>query len=141
MKTPLLPRPTALLTALILAACAPGVDAPPAYRGGGGDEPVGVSAAPLPLTPEDPCVDGDGDGHGRGCDLGDDCDDQDPSLTDQCTLCGVAASGCPCSPRDLPQPCDLDTDGAPSPETCWIGQRTCLRGAWSRCTAYAPRFH
>jgi hypothetical protein len=140
VKTLFLRRPAALLTALTLAACAPGVDAPPSYRGGGA-EPVGVSAAPLPLTPEDPCVDGDGDGYGRGCDLGEDCDDQDPTATDRCELCAVAASGCPCSPRDIPQPCDLDTDGTPSPETCWLGQRTCVQGAWSRCTAYAPRFH
>lgn len=140
MNSPLRPPHVALLTALLLAACAPGIDAPPAYRGRG-EEPVGVSAAPLPLTPVDPCVDGDGDGHGRGCALGDDCDDQDPTVADRCTPCGVAASGCPCSPRDLPQPCDLDTDGTPSPETCWIGQRTCVQGAWSRCTAYAPRFH
>jgi hypothetical protein len=40
VKTLFLRRPAALLTALTLVACAPGVDAPPSYRGGGA-EPVG----------------------------------------------------------------------------------------------------
>ncbi len=55
-------------------------------------------------------------------------------------MCREPAFGCPCETDTLPVACDLDTGGPRTPATCYIGQRNCTRGAWTRCIAYAPRY-
>src|SRR5690348_14773907 len=38
---------------------------------------------------QDLCIDEDGDGFGRDCDRGRDCDDADPSITNECRVCAT----------------------------------------------------
>src|SRR5262245_37645353 len=52
------------------------------------------------------CVDNDGDMFGDYCDAGDDCDDNDPTITDECTRCKQPAVDCPCDPGTKPMKCD-----------------------------------
>jgi hypothetical protein len=60
---------------------------------------------------DDACVDLDGDGHGRGCALGEDCDDRDPERFDGATdLCDGVDNDCDGSSDedygDLGDPCE-----------------------------------
>ncbi len=43
------------------------------------------------------CVDRDGDGYGLGCSLGNDCDDANAAVTNQCYICAHDEPGCPCT--------------------------------------------
>src|SRR5690349_18440785 len=77
----------------------------------GGDDDDGP-AATAPTSHHDggtkvkECVDADGDGWGDNCDLGDDCDDDDPEVTDECRRCRTENKGCPCEPGTKPLHCD-----------------------------------
>src|SRR5262249_49423709 len=84
-----------------------------------------------------PCTDGDGDGYGTGCARGVDCDDTDPTVTDQCYHCTRPSAGCPCTTPDVRPYCDTlpDTDLTAASGTCHLGQRVCIDGVWSRCLA------
>ena len=64
-------------------------------------------------------------------------DCEEPHTPDACR---EPAFGCACEPDTLPVACDLDTGGPRTPATCYIGQRNCVEGAWTRCIAYAPRY-
>jgi hypothetical protein len=84
------------------------------------------------------CIDMDGDGYGVGCDLGADCDDNDPSITDQCTRCETPNKGCPCTPGTMYMNCDpadkhITQNGVPGVLVCSQGTRYCRDGAWSDC--------
>ena len=110
--------------------------------GAGADRPGAVAdarteRASLVAT----CVDEDGDGFGPNCTQGSDCDEQDPRITNQCYRCLSPAVGCMCPEGAAPLACDVATDRVVTPHTCWIGQRNCVDGSWTRCLAYAPPFH
>jgi len=89
--------------------------------------------------PEDPppivssCQDKDGDGFGTGCGNGADCNEEDPTITNQCYGCAGSTTGCPCATEGKKVPCGqaaLDAQGTPS---CWFGEKTCTGGVWSAC--------
>src|SRR5690349_18359477 len=42
-------------------------------------------------------TDNDHDGFGPACPAGEDCNDDDPNITDECYRCAHHAPGCPCS--------------------------------------------
>lgn len=119
-------------------ACAPVGEIPEGFEGRG--ESIGVSATPLPIRPASPCEDRDGDGFGAHCEAGDDCDDGDAQRAEGCEACADHLPGCRCDDGDGPLACDVDTGGEVRPSTCWVGQRSCVDGAWTRCVAYAPRY-
>jgi hypothetical protein len=116
---------------ILLLACAPDDPRPVAQRStsavGGGRALQG-------------CDDPDGDGFGPGCSPGEDCDDDDPRVTDACYRCALPAEGCECAGDARPAACVVDTNGSVTPDTCYVGQRTCVAGRWSVCAAYGPRF-
>jgi len=92
-------------------------------------------------TPSD-CRDQDGDGFGFGnaC-RGADCDDQTPSVTDQCYRCREPLADCPCEADAAPVPCDLTTGRNANPNgVCNLGQRTCTAGRWGACEAWRQPF-
>ncbi len=124
-------RAALLLASLIITACVHDDPRPVAQRStsGAGDEPdVRV------------CVDPDGDGFGLDCGPGEDCDDEDPAVTDECYRCATPAEGCTCAANARPVACDVDRNSPVTEETCYVGQRTCVDGRWSVCEAYGPRF-
>ena len=84
--------------------------------------------------PSTRCIDLDDDGFGINCSAGIDCNDEDPSLTDECYRCLANAPGCPCAPGTAPVSCDLDTDTDHAFEgLCNLGQRNCVNGEWGHC--------
>ncbi len=87
------------------------------------------------------CEDVDGDGFGPMCSSGEDCDDEDPAVTDACYRCVLPTEGCTCEMDARPAACDVDTNGQVTTDTCYVGQRTCVQGVWARCVAYSPRFN
>src|SRR5262245_20116310 len=79
------------------------------------------------------CTDEDGDGFGKYCELGTDCDDDDPSVTDECRRCAQPTEGCACTPGTVPTKCDPPTirvDGGVL--VCSEGTRYCRDGHWSK---------
>jgi len=80
------------------------------------------------------CVDLDNDGLGEGCSAGRDCDDRNPSVTDQCFgACSEPSNGCPCN-GEAPVPCFLDSSANPDGTTmCHEGTRHCRAGTWGVC--------
>lgn len=130
------------LVLVTLAGCAP-VDEPrPAAQRTTTREgdPAPEGDAQEDIAAGDRCADEDGDGYGEGCVAGADCDDGDPSVRDECVRCARPAEGCACAASDRPAACDVDTNGAVTAATCWVGQRACAEGRWGRCTAYGGRF-
>jgi len=117
-------------TAALLSCVDPGASIPSAIRSS--DTDGGGTPGILPV---DPCLDGDGDGFGVACLQGPDCDDQDPTVTNQCTACLRPNEGCPCPEGAPPQGCNVATgDTVNSPEgICRLGQRLCRNGRWSAC--------
>ena len=80
------------------------------------------------------CVDEDADGFGMYCDLGPDCDDSDPSSTDECVRCASPKPSCPCKPGTMPIKCDpppIKVEGGTL--VCSEGTRYCRDGFWSEC--------
>lgn len=125
------PRLIHLWIALALtSACAPDDDPRPSAQRTttrlGGDD-----AGPLDDVPAAhalPCPDG-GDCHAA------------PARAEETDRCGAAErTACPCPGDARPVACDVDTDGPVTPATCYIGQRDCEAGAWSRCRPYRDRF-
>ncbi len=117
---------------VLLLACASDAPRPAAQRSTSSDE------TPSTLLG---CEDVDGDGFGPMCAPGEDCDDEDPAVTDACYRCIVPNQGCTCEMDARPAACDVDTNGQVTMDTCYVGQRTCMQGVWTRCIAYAPRFN
>ncbi len=87
---------------------------------------------PVP-TPEpvSECVDRDGDHHGVGCADGPDCNDDNASVTDECTRCIRPTEGCECTADAAPVSC-----GRPEAGACATGVRVCQDGRWSACLGY-----
>ena len=85
------------------------------------------------------CVDMDQDGFGVNCDMGTDCDDTDPSITDQCVRCAMPAKGCPCTPGTMPMRCDphysmrTTMNGKTGTLVCSEGSRYCRDSLYSDC--------
>ena len=82
----------------------------------------------------DLCIDRDHDGYGRNCDLGSDCDDTDPKVTDGCRRCLQVAKDCPCVAGTQQQRCTppvVHVDGGVL--VCQEGTRYCRDGFWSAC--------
>lgn len=81
------------------------------------------------------CVDEDDDGWGKGCSKGDDCDDTDPDVTDECRRCrGGAVKDCPCKPGTQQVSCEppvKHVDGGTL--VCSEGTRYCRDGNWGDC--------
>lgn len=80
------------------------------------------------------CVDKDGDGWGMYCDLGLDCDDDDPEITDECRRCKQPQENCPCTPGTMPVKCDppdIQVEGGVL--VCSEGTRYCRDGRYSDC--------
>lgn len=70
---------TCLAAVLVLAACE-GDDAGPSTPDAVASTPELPPPPPYPAIFGASCEDGDGDGHGPGCDLGEDCDQSDPTV-------------------------------------------------------------
>jgi streptogramin lyase len=79
------------------------------------------------------CVDNDRDGRGTGCELGLDCDDNDPYHWNDCSDCGTThAPGCPCSPGES-FPCYEGPAGTQDIGICRAGTRSCVEGYLGIC--------
>jgi hypothetical protein len=84
------------------------------------------------------CIDEDDDGAGRNCAVID-CDDNDPSITDECIRCREPNEGCPCeagTPPTFCQPPDIEINGQVF--ECQEGTRYCREEAddlmlWTDC--------
>lgn len=84
------------------------------------------------------CVDNDDDGFGDFCSDGDDCDDDDPEVTDECRRCVVPNKGCPCEAGTKPMSCDpkdlrTTQNGQTGVLVCSEGTRYCRDKKWSDC--------
>ena len=96
------------------------------------------------------CEDNDRDGYGRGLTCrGPDCDDHNPTITDQCYQCAYpdVREGCSCEPGSQPLPCDVITGRSSGLDsTCVLGQRTCSPNrngggwSWGVCERWRPNF-
>jgi hypothetical protein len=114
----------AVMVAMLGAACGGDGAAPPAKKvtrsDAGSDEFM--------------CVDDDGDGFGLYCELGTDCDDTDPEITDECRRCMSPKEGCTCKPGTAPVKCDPPSiKVAGGTLVCSEGTRYCRDSAWSAC--------
>jgi len=81
------------------------------------------------------CVDMDDDGYGENCAAGEDCDDNDQAVTDQCVSCldNAVQTGCACEPQ-----VGLQCAPPPIPHPdglliCREGTRYCRDGFWTAC--------
>jgi hypothetical protein len=89
----------------------------------------------------EPCIDDDGDGFGLNCTRGDDCDDTNTAVTNQCVLCTkLVVKGCACEPGTKPMACDPDDikttrNGVRGTLVCSEGTRYCRDGFYSDCEA------
>jgi hypothetical protein len=81
------------------------------------------------------CVDKDNDGFGQGCFRGKDCDDDDPTVTDECYRCvHPETEGCACKRGIDPVVCYLDnTKNEEGRTVCNEGTRFCREGKWTGC--------
>ena len=94
------------------------------------------------------CVDEDGDGFGEGrCRYGDDCDDDDPNIGDECIRCPKCETcleevgkecddcpGCPCDPGTPSIKCLMPDDVLDQYVTqCSEGVMNCRDGEWAEC--------
>jgi hypothetical protein len=106
-------------------------------------------------NPGDVCVDSDGDGYGLHCDLGLDCDDNDPLRALTCQAVGDAGPvitppehcepgarlpGCPCAGTEEPIDCYDGAAATIGEGICHAGSRYCIETTeasavfiWSRC--------
>lgn len=87
---------------------------------------------------EDLCRDDDGDGFGSGCDRGQDCDDADPAMTNECRVCAQPNEGCKCTPGTKPMDCTPEKvrtvmGGVAGTLVCTEGYRYCRDGVYSKC--------
>lgn len=84
------------------------------------------------------CIDDDDDGFGVNCGSSSkrDCDDGDPSITNECFRCRSSGPGCPCKPGTAPASCKpppIPTVGGYY--SCNEGTTYCRDGKWSPCEA------
>ena len=130
--------------AVIAFDASTGIDMPAARDVEDGPSDLTSEDVVIPDDTNSRCVDPDRDGFGFGLDcLGPDCDEGNPSVTDQC-YCdrpGNQRTGCACRAGSLPEPCDLRTDRNTGPDgVCELGQRDCLNGRWSSCQRWRPSY-
>lgn len=81
------------------------------------------------------CTDEDMDGFGVGCLSGEDCDDTDSAITNQCRVCldSPIREGCACEPQ---MGVECVPPAIPHPEgllICREGTRFCRDGVWTAC--------
>jgi hypothetical protein len=111
--------------------------------GCGGDDDAGSKRPPV-MTGGDAgfgsreCVDEDGDGFGRHCGAGDDCDDDDPEMTDECVRCASPNKGCECEKGTAPMSCvppemAATVNGVSGTWVCSEGTRYCRDLVWTDC--------
>jgi len=106
---------------VLLAAC---TDAPPAAPHRTPEESPDDEQ-----TPPSCLVDRDGDGFGLGCQLGPDCDDQDPARATECDV----TAGERCEPGQV-EPCYVVEGAVADTLSCGVGERTCVEGGlWGHC--------
>jgi hypothetical protein len=90
------------------------------------------------------CIDDDDDGWEVGCSRARaqrDCDDSDPTITDECRRCASPTKpgeGCPCEPGTEALSCDPKDvrtvqNGVEGVIICDEGIQWCRDGAWSDC--------
>ncbi len=80
------------------------------------------------------CVDRDRDGFGVGCASGPDCNDDDPSTTNECYRCATPDDGCPCTTEGTTVACGkIESKTADDRVVCMYGERLCKSGTWSAC--------
>jgi hypothetical protein len=117
-----------LLVCLLFACACGGDDAdggPPSRPGADPDAGGGSNR----------CIDEDNDGFGYRCDAPD-CDDEDPTMTDECYRCAKPAERCPCEKGTMPAFCvppKMEVEGGVL--VCEEGAFYCREGAWSACEA------
>ena len=93
------------------------------------DTDLELDAGPPKLS----CViDEDGDGFGLGCSKGEDCNDEDGSIHEDCEPCSVPTKGCACEDA---APVECFQASLPAQDTllCESGMRYCRDGAWTGC--------
>lgn len=99
----------------------------------GGSSP-GVPTARDASVSSRECYDPDNDGYGPYCELGRDCDENDPEVTDLCYRCATPNLDCPCEPGTEPLWCDPPDEKVEGGLiTCSEGTRYCRDGLWSDC--------
>jgi hypothetical protein len=81
------------------------------------------------------CVDKDKDGYGVGCPLGNDCNDNDPTSTNECFGCSSGQAGCPCATDGLKTECGIPLGKVGNEVSCQMGTSTCQGGQWGQCIA------
>jgi hypothetical protein len=85
------------------------------------------------------CLDEDGDGFGKYCVAGADCNDADPTVTDECRRCATPTQGWPCEPGAKPMRCDphysqtTTMNGQTGTLVCSEGSRYCRDSVYSGC--------
>jgi streptogramin lyase len=79
------------------------------------------------------CVDNDGDGFGEKCQLGADCNDEDPNLTFSCDCETEAYEGCPCNEGDSIECFESTKKEYIGVGICRTGTRSCQEGSFSSC--------
>jgi hypothetical protein len=113
------------LVSLLLSACG-GDDTKPSSREG--DVELGAD------TDKPSCQDADGDGYGPHCEAGDDCDDADDTVFEECGVCSDVREGCLCDAAAVPIDCKVPLDKIEGdPLLCKVGKRYCRDGVWSDC--------
>jgi hypothetical protein len=114
--------------ALLLALAACGGDDSDKSPGGGGTD-IGGDGDDAPV-----CRDADGDGYGLNCTPGEDCDDADDTVFENCGTCAEPREGCACEADATPLDCKVPLDRVEGePLFCKVGKRYCRDGAWSAC--------
>lgn len=114
-----------LVLSVVLAACGGGSKRTPPVASLPGDD-GGADAM---------CIDEDGDGYGQHCSFGNDCDDTDPTVTDECRRCaGGGVQDCPCTPGTKTVSCTPPVKHVTGGVlVCREGNRYCRDGIWSEC--------
>jgi hypothetical protein len=90
-------------------------------------------AVPRPSSRTSCAVDLDGDRYGLGCPLGDDCNDQDPSVQTDCEPCSQPAEGCECATDSEPVRCSTQSLVDSDTILCKTGMRYCRDQQWTAC--------
>jgi hypothetical protein len=118
-------RPVCLAFVLLVAACS----------GAKHKTPPSVSTGDDDGGTDNACIDNDGDGYGENCALGTDCNDNDPTVTDQCRRCGAGVvKDCPCKPGTKTVSCTPPVvNVAGGVLVCHEGNRYCRDGYWGDC--------
>src|SRR5690606_4180601 len=79
------------------------------------------------------CIDADGDGFGYACPNGQDCDDADPNVTNECHVCTKPRPGCPCSTEGARTACGQVESKVGDQVTCGYGESVCTNGESAEC--------